>query len=50
MLISAATCAIGLVRQRSTSRFRPSGVSGAFLCVMLSAHRADVAQARSAVA
>lgn len=30
MPISAATCAIGRVRQRSSSRLRPSGVSGAF--------------------
>ena len=36
--ISAATWAIGLVWQRSTSRRRPSGVNGVFLCVPADLH------------
>lgn len=35
MPISAATCAMGRVRQRSINRWRPSGVSGAFLWLRL---------------
>jgi hypothetical protein len=40
--ISAATCAIGRVRQRSISLRRPSTVSGALAWVMWLRHRAGV--------
>ncbi len=43
MPISAATCETGWVRQRSTSRLRPSGVNGAFRCIIASVKNAAAA-------